>query len=257
MNSYETFLPTPSPRISPSDWKCMGCNQRKSFERNGFKAAATTSSGIARSMGYEDGENIPFDLLVQIVERIINSIHIPLSVDLERGYGADVHQIIKNLERLYDLGVVGFNIEDSNKGDKLYLVAADEFQKTLSSISNHLSQKNMRMFINARTDAYLAKLPSPLQETLERIRLYENAGASGIFVPFITDKNEIREVTSTTHLPVNVLVHQNLPTFAELAELGVKRISMGGSIQLSAARSIEKTIQLIEEEQSFKSLFNN
>ena len=111
------------------------------------------------------------------------------------------------------------------------------------------------MFINARTDAYLAKLPSPMTETIHRIKRYENAGATGIFVPFMSDKNEIRQVTSATKLPVNVLCMKQLPGFNELAELGVKRISMGGAIQLSATSSIEATIQTILQEQSFDSLF--
>ena len=255
MNAYETFLQLhhqASPVLIGNVWDATSA---KVFERNGFKALATSSSAIARSMGYEDGENIPFDLLVQIVERIINSIHIPLSVDMERGYGTDVSQIIKNIERLYDLGVVGFNIEDSNKNEKLYLLPSDEFQNILASITNHLAKKNMLMFINARTDAFLLKIPSPLLETLERIRAYENAGATGIFVPFISDKNEIKKVTSVTKLPVNVLCMPQLPGFNELAELGVKRISMGGAIQISATSSIETTIQTILQQQSFKSLY--
>ena len=255
MNAYETFLQLhhqASPVLIGNVWDATSA---KVFERNGFKALATSSSAIARSMGYEDGENIPFDLLVQIVERIINSIHIPLSVDMERGYGTDVSQIIKNIERLYDLGVVGFNIEDSNKNEKLYLLPSDEFQNILASITNHLAKKNMLMFINARTDAFLLKIPSPLLETLERIRAYENAGATGIFVPFISDKNEIKKVTSATKLPVNVLCMPQLPGFNELAELGVKRISMGGAIQISATSSIETTIQTILQQQSFKSLY--
>src|SRR6478735_8644606 len=108
MNAYETFLQLHHrdlPLLIANAWDVTSA---KVFERNGFKAIATSSSAIARSMGYEDGENIPFDLLISIVERIIDSIHVPLSVDLEKGYGRDISQIVKNIERLYDLGVVGF-----------------------------------------------------------------------------------------------------------------------------------------------------
>src|SRR6266513_2111242 len=114
MNAYETFLESHHkdfPLLIANAWDVTSA---KVFERNGLSAIATSSSAIARSMGYEDGENIPFDLLLQIVERIVNNITIPLSVDIERGYGKSTDHILQNIEGLYDLGVVGFNIEDSN-----------------------------------------------------------------------------------------------------------------------------------------------
>ena len=111
------------------------------------------------------------------------------------------------------------------------------------------------MFLNARTDAFLIGLPSPLQESIKRTKAYEAAGATGIFVPAITDKNDIREVVRTTLLPVNVLIKPQLPTFKELADLGVKRISMGGALHLSLIGSLEKMIRTIQEDQSFKSIY--
>jgi 2-methylisocitrate lyase-like PEP mutase family enzyme len=255
MNQYETFLQlhhNENPLLIGNVWDVTSA---KIFERNGFKAVATSSSAIARTMGHEDGENIPFDLLLQIVERIISNISIPLSVDMEKGYSKDISGIIQNIEKLHELGAVGFNIEDSAKTENGKLQSADDFQKIISSIKNLLEKKNINMFINARTDAFVHKLPSALTETIKRIKAYESAGASGIFVPFISDKHEIKEVVESTKLPVNVLCMQSLPTFQELADLGVKRISMGGAVQHSMTRALEKAIQAIQNDQSFKSLF--
>jgi 2-methylisocitrate lyase-like PEP mutase family enzyme len=255
MSQFETFLRlhhSESPLLIGNVWDVTSA---KVFERNGFKAIATSSAAIANSMGYEDGENMPFDLLLQIVARIINNINIPLSVDMEGGYSRDVSIIIQNIEKLHELGVVGFNIEDSVKAEKPYLQSVDDFEKIVSSISNHLTRKNINMFINARTDAFLFKLPSPLTETIKRIKAYENAGSNGIFVPFLSEKNEIKEVVSATRLPVNVFCTPELPTFKELSELGVKRISMGRAVYASVTRSLEKTIRTIQEDQSFKSLY--
>ena len=122
---------------------------------------------------------------MKVVERVMSNVNIPLSVDMEGGYSRDISKIIQNIEKLYELGVVGINIEDSVKGEKLYMQSVDDFQKVISSISSHLERKSIKMFLNARTDAFLHKLPSPITETVKRIKAYENAGANGIFVPFI------------------------------------------------------------------------
>src|SRR5258706_5241283 len=177
MSQYEKFFQLhhgDDPVLIGNVWDATSA---KVFERNGFKAIATSSAALARTMGYEDGENIPFDLLLKIVERIISSVSIPLSVDMETGYSNYIEVILQNIDRLNELGVAGFNIEDSSRSGERKLRSTDEFQKIISAIKDHLEKKNMKMFINARTDAYLVNLPSPLVETIQRIKAYENAGA--------------------------------------------------------------------------------
>lgn len=255
MNQYEKFLQLhhgDEPLLIGNVWDVTSA---KAFERNGFSAIATSSSAVARTMGYEDGENIPFSLLLQVVERVISSVSIPVSVDIEKGYSTSIEGIIENIEKLYDLGAVGFNLEDSSRDDKTQLQPADAFQKIISSIKDHFEKKNINMFINARTDAYVVKLPSPLAESVDRIKIYESAGATGIFVPFISDKDEIKQVVEATKLPVNVLCMPSLPRFEELRGLGVKRISMGGAVQMFAAKAIERITKAIKEDGSFRSLF--
>jgi 2-methylisocitrate lyase-like PEP mutase family enzyme len=255
MTTFETFRQlhyNETPLLIGNVWDVTSA---KVFERCGYRAIATSSAAVARSWGYEDGENIPFDLLLKVVERIISNTNIPFSVDMEGGYSRDISKIIQNIEKLYELGVVGINIEDSVKGEKPYMQSINNFQKIISSITNHLEQKNIKMFVNARTDAFVRKLPSPITETLKRIKVYEDAGANGIFVPLISDKKEIKEVVSATMLPVNVFSTPQLPTFKELTELGVKRISMASSAHGATAKSLEKIIQTILEDQSFKSLY--
>lgn len=255
MNQYEKFVQLhydEEPLLIGNVWDAMTA---KIFEQRGFKAIATSSAALARTMGYEDGEKIPFELLLKMVERIISNITIPLSVDIEGGYSRNIIEVIQNIEKLHTLGVVGINIEDSVKAEKPYMQAPDDFKRILSSLREHLEKKNMKMYINARTDAYVWKLPSPLEETIKRIKVYETAGASGIFVPFLADKQEIKEVVASTRLPVNVLATPELPAFKELKELGVKRISMGTALHRASLRAIEKMIDTVIEEQSFKSLY--
>jgi 2-methylisocitrate lyase-like PEP mutase family enzyme len=254
MNAFETFLKlhqADEPLLLGNAWDVTSA---KLLERNGLKAIATSSAAVARSMGYEDGENIPFELLLQIAKRIKSQISIPFSVDMERGYSSDIAGIVQNIEKLHDIGVVGINIEDSGINEKRKLQSEADFQKTLSSIANQLSQKNIKLFINARTDGFLLNLPSPLQETLKRIKAYEKTGIDGIFVPFIREKSAIKEVVEATELPINVLGVPGLPSFKELSDLGVKRISMGSSLHNSMTKTLELTIQTILKDQSFKSL---
>lgn len=255
MNRYEQFKQLhyqSMPLLIGNVWDVISA---KAFEQKGFKAIATSSAALARTMGYEDGEQIPFELLLLMVKRIINNINIPLSVDMEGGYSRNIDQIIENIEKIYEAGAVGFNIEDSVKGEKPHMLSEDDFKKILSSIRETFEKKNINMFINARTDAYVVKMPDPLQETIKRIKAYESAGASGIFVPFLSDKNEIKQVVESTRLPVNVFATPTLPGFDELRELGIKRISMATIVHRATIKSMEKIIQTILEEQSFKSLY--
>jgi len=129
---------------------------------------------------------------------------------------------------LHDAGVVGINLEDTVvNGSSRILRSIDEFQKTLSSIADHISRNNLRLFVNVRTDGFLLGQPNALEETLARINSYKNTGVDGIFVPCITDSNDISSVVDATNLPINVMCMPALPGFDELTRLGVKRISMG------------------------------
>src|SRR5438132_3088008 len=148
MNQFETFKQLhyqKTPLLIGNVWDVTSA---KVFERSRFKAIATSSAAIAHTMGFEDGEQIPFNLLLLIAERIINNINIPLSVDIEGGYSRDISKVIQNIEKLCELGVVGINIEDSIKAEKTFMQPADDFQKMLSLITNHLQRKNTDMFIN-------------------------------------------------------------------------------------------------------------
>jgi 2-methylisocitrate lyase-like PEP mutase family enzyme len=225
----------------------------KLFEEAGFKAIATSSAAIANSLGYEDGQNMPFGLMLETVQRIKKSISIPLSVDMERGYANTIPGIIQNIEKLHEAGVIGINIEDSLKDSRLRSV--ESFQKLISCIANHLSRKNMQLFINARTDAFLLKLPNAPNETILRANAYEAAGANGLFVPFMTSITDIKKVVAVTSLPVSVFFCKGLPDFKTLTGAGVKRISMGTALYKAIKKDLQKRIETIQKAQSVNSIF--
>ncbi|PSL43892.1 2-methylisocitrate lyase-like PEP mutase family enzyme [Chitinophaga niastensis] len=221
------------------------------LQENGIKAIGTSSSAIADTLGYEDGERIPFAELFFIVEKIAKQATVPLSADIERGYSEDVNVVVKHIEQLHDIGVVGINLEDSVQAEKLILGPTDTFRKKLAFIKNQLAQKNIDLFINVRTDTFLLQVPDALNETLARIKAYEEAGADSIFVPFIKVPADIRHVTTATSLPVNVLAMPDLPSFDILKDAGVKRISMGGSVYRSVNNHLKKVVNEISSYGSF------
>jgi 2-methylisocitrate lyase-like PEP mutase family enzyme len=226
----------------------------KIFEKSGFKAIGTSSGALANTLGYEDGEQIPFSDLFFIVERIMKNIQIPVSVDMEAGYGKSLPEIAQNLKRLIEIGVVGINLEDSiPQTGKLQNM--ESYCEKLQFIKSELAKEQLNIFINARTDAFLLGMGSPLEETLPRIKAYQEAGADSIFVPLVCQESDIQQVVAATHLPINVLAMPNLPKFDKLTDLGVKRISMGTAIYRSLQQKLNATIQQINQEKSFDSLF--
>jgi 2-methylisocitrate lyase-like PEP mutase family enzyme len=199
------------------------------FQEKKFPAIATSSMAVANSLGYEDGENMPFNDYLFVINRILNSVKIPLSVDIEMGYGSNDKEIYDNILRLLDLGVVGINIEDSTttKAGRR-LKDAKLFAKTIEFIKSKLGSKGLNLFMNIRCDTYLLNVKNRQQEASDRVKMYESAGADGIFLPCIYREEDIAEAVSATTLPVNVMCIPRLPGFDILNELGVKRVSMGG-----------------------------
>ncbi|WP_456442581.1 isocitrate lyase/PEP mutase family protein [Psychroserpens sp.] len=226
------------------------------FEKLGFKAIGTSSAAIATSLGYEDGEHMPFNELVRIVKSIQTKINIPLTVDIEGGYSRDIPELINNIKTLNQLGIVGINLEDSVYTNKREIMDAEKFSEIVRKISTDLSENNIDLFLNIRTDFYLMGLENPLEETLKRIKLYEKSGADGIFVPCVVKEDEIEKMTKITDLPINVISMPDLPSFDKLNQLGVKRISMGQFLYYNSISVMESLLKDIIVKQSFNSLFS-
>jgi 2-methylisocitrate lyase-like PEP mutase family enzyme len=226
------------------------------FEKQNYKALGTSSLAMANSLGFEDGEELSFETLLTIVKEIISKVNIPLTVDIEGGYSRDTNKIIENIISLYEIGVVGVNIEDSivTNGDRTILPEND-FAIILKNIKKVLEEKNINIFINVRTDYFIMGLDNALEETIKRVKLYEQNGADGIFVPCIVDIKDIKEVVNVTTLPVNIMTMPNLPSFDVLQKVGVKRVSQGPFIYNSLMENFENKLETINKDNSFKSLF--
>ena len=247
MSNFETFNQLhfqADPFILPNVWNVKSA---KVIESIGFKAMATSSGAIADSLGYKDGEEIPFNELLYIVKRIRACTSIPVSGDLERGDTNDPSILNEYIQNLIDVGVAGINLEDA-QGEDIYL-------RKLSGVKNYLDKTGQRLFINARSDVFLQKLPNPLETTLKRAAKYKEAGANGLFVTAVNDSVIIKEIVDSISLPVNVVSVPKLPSVSTLAACGIKRISMAVFLYNATYNKTEKLMKEIYDRQSFEPLF--
>ncbi|KQX68399.1 isocitrate lyase/PEP mutase family protein [Paenibacillus sp. Root444D2] len=226
-----------------------------SLEKAGFKAIGTTSWGVAQSLGYSDGEMIEFAIQLNVVRMIVDHVKIPVTADIESGYGEDDQTIVDNVMKLADLGASGINIEDSLK-NQAGLKPLDQQCNLLSKIRTALEKNGYQGFyINARTDTYLQN-QDPLNETIYRAKAYIESGASGIFVPGLKEDDEIRAILSQISAPLNIMSLPGLTNCNKLKELGVKRLSIGGALYRKVNNLLDHCAAQIYESQDTSILFN-
>lgn len=230
----------------------------KTAEKLGFSAMGTSSAAIARMLGYADGEHMAFEELLFIVKRIAACCSLPLSVDVEAGFSEDPQITAAYIKALVEVGVVGINIEDSrvNKtNEQRTLLNENSFAGYLLAITTRLKKDNVSLFINVRTDTFLLGITGAESETKKRARLYQTAGADGLFVPCIVQTDAIEAVVNSTTLPVNIMCMPELSDFNSLQSLGVKRISMGNFLFDALQNDLAEKLNMIQQRKSFKVLF--
>ncbi len=213
------------------------------FENAGATALATTSAGVAWSLGYRDGRSLPVDEAVAAAARIARVAGVPVSVDIENGYADDAEAAARTVLRLVDAGIAGINIEDGR--DRPEQLAAK-----IESIRDAVARAGADLFVNARTDVVLARLAEPdeqVAETIRRGQLYARAGADGLFVPGLRVEADIRAVVAGVDLPLNVMAWGGLPVAAYLGKLGVRRLSAGSAIPQVAWSAAERVARAFLE----------
>jgi 2-methylisocitrate lyase-like PEP mutase family enzyme len=236
--------------VLPNVWNVKSA---LAIQEKNFPAIATSSGAVASTLGYQDGGGLPFDDYLFVIKRILASVQIPVSVDMETGYGTSDEKIYANIRTLIDLGVAGINIEDSIvTGSGRVLTEAKILAKTIEYIKNRLASENADLFINVRCDTYVA---NKKQETISRVKVYEAAGADGIFLPRISAEEDIAEVVSNTKLPLNVISVPGLPGFDILNKLGVKRVTMGPFLFNKVYANVGQFAQEITAGKSVSPLF--
>lgn len=244
-----------SPLLLANVWDAASA---RAAEAAGYAALGTSSAAIADMLGYADGEGLSFAELLAVVTRIRAVSSLPLSVDMEAGYGETAESVVRNLLALAAQGVVGINLEDSVVvNGQRSMLEADVFGQRLQAIRQGLQAAGVSLFINVRTEAYLLGLPDALEQTLARGQRYGECGANGLFVPGIIQAEAIRELAARIALPLNVMCMPGLPTFPQLAALGVKRISMGNFLHGRVQQTLQQLFATVRSEQSFHSVFEH
>ncbi len=197
----------------------------------GAPAIATGSWSVAAAQGFGDGEAIPLDLLIGIASRIVAAVDVPVTVDFEGAYAGEPAGVAANTARLIASGVVGCNFEDQIVGgDSLHPLAGQSAR--IAAMRGAADAVGIPFFINARTDLFLkqpdkARHAALIAEAKERAAAYAEAGASGFFIPGLTDADQIADICAASPLPINAMAMPGAPDAATLASAGVARISHG------------------------------
>lgn len=202
--------------VLPNAWD--GASARI-FEEAGFPAIGTTSAGVAFALGYPDGERLTRAEMIEVVARIARIVKIPVTADVEAGYGDPV----ETATQVWAAGAVGLNLEDIT-GDRLHEVA--DQTAAIRAIRDAVPQ----MIINARTDIFLAEIgeeSTRFDRTVARLNAYLDAGATCVFAPGVRDVGTIGKLTAAIRGPLNILAVAGTPDVAELRKLGVWRVSVG------------------------------
>jgi len=199
------------------------------FEREGFAAIATSSAGVAFSLGYPDGERVPRDAMLAAVARITRATTLPVSADIEMGYGRTTPAVVQTCRGVLDAGAIGVNLEDA-AGDDVHLVDPELQIERIRAVRAMADDVGVHLVINARTDGYLLKLgdeATRFADTVRRANLYRRAGADCLFVPGANEPATLARLVGAISGPLNVLATAGTPSVAELTALGVRRVSQG------------------------------
>ncbi|PZG14409.1 isocitrate lyase/PEP mutase family protein [Nonomuraea aridisoli] len=218
------------PLVLPNVWDAASA---RAVRDAGFPAVATGSAAVARALGHDDGERAPVDEMLAAVARVARAVDVPVTADVERGYGLAPAELA---ERLAETGAVGCNLEDSLPGSG-ELADPGEQAELLAGVR----AARPELVINARVDVYLHG-DGTRAEAVRRARRYLEAGADCVYPIGLGDEDEIRALVDELGAPVNVLFRPGVPDLARLAELGVARISFGGGIHRLAHAYTEKLL---------------
>ncbi|MFI5593436.1 isocitrate lyase/phosphoenolpyruvate mutase family protein [Amycolatopsis sp. NPDC051758] len=223
----------------------------------GAAAIATTSGGVAWSAGKPDGHGLTREEMADLVARIVRVVDVPVTADIEGGYGPSAADVAATVRAVVEAGAVGINLEDSTApGGPLFDVGA-QVERVRAAREAATEAGLPELWINIRTDVYLFGIGEPegrLDEVLSRAGAYVGAGADSLFVPGLIDLDTLRTLVEQSPLPVNVMVWPGAPTVAELEAVGVRRISVGTAIAQAAYAVAERAAAELLEKGTYGAL---
>jgi len=237
--------------LLPNGWDVASA---RIFEDAGFPAVATSSAGVAFSLGYPDGQKISRGEMLAVVHRIAEALHLPVTADVEAGYGTKPEDAAETARQVIAAGAVGMNLEDAIP-DKPDALADLNLQIEKIRAVNEISERaGIAFVLNARTDVFLAEIGAAetrLARAIERLNAYREAGAQSLFAPGVKDQETIAQLANGVRGPVNILATAGTPPLAELEKLGVARVSVGSGPMRATLGLTARIARQLHEEGTF------
>ena len=233
--------------VLPNIWDPLGA---RLLEGLGYPAVATASAAVAYSLGYDDGQKIKFDAMLDVIERIASSVAVPMTADIERGYAEHPQEIAENIRQVMHAGAVGINFEDSSfEGGPLQPI---DFQcERIQAIRNMADKEGIPLVINARIDVFMRSADisrsEKIAETISRGKAYLDAGADCLYPIGLGDVETLKRIREETEAPINVYASKVAASMKELAAIGISRLSLGpGLIRASLTTMRNVAQQLLD-----------
>jgi len=203
----------------------------QALQEVGAKVIATGSWAVAAAHGYEDGEKLSLDLVLANLKRIIAKVKLPVTIDIEGGYGQTPIEVQETITKVIETGAVGINFEDQIIGEE-NLYSIEDQCKRIQAIQQASERAMIPIFINARTDVFFKTISdnhsdNHLEEAIRRAHAYAESGANGFFVPGLRNVSYIEQLCKLSPIPINIMILPGMPSVKQLTALGVARISYG------------------------------
>lgn len=233
----------PKMLLLPNAWDA---GSARLFEQRGFAAVATTSGGMAWSLGYQDGEQVPLVEVLAAVARMTRACSVPVTVDFEGGYGATPQAVTASVRAVIDAGAVGINVEDGTPGHGP-LRSVDEAAARIAAARSAATASGVPLVINARVDLWMHEIPpdessARMDEAVRRATAYLAAGADCIYPIGLRDRTELASLVRAIGAPVNVAAGPGVPSLEELAQMGIARVSTATRLATLALAAVDHAI---------------
>jgi 2-methylisocitrate lyase-like PEP mutase family enzyme len=246
------------PRILllPNAWDVISA---RIFEDAGFPAIATTSAGIAFSLGYPDGQKIQREEMLARIGRIARAVAVPVTADVEAGYGSRPEDAARTAQDVIAAGAVGMNLEDATNDPAHPLIDLKLAVEKLKAVREVGMKFGVPIVVNARTDVYLLQVgPAErcYEEALTRLLAFRDAGADCLFLPGVRDAETVARIVRDVQCPVNILAGPGSPSVPELEKLGVARVSLGSALMRATLGLIRRMADELKASGTYTSLAN-
>jgi 2-methylisocitrate lyase-like PEP mutase family enzyme len=242
---------TPPLLLLPNAWDAMSA---RIFEAAGFNAIGTTSGGVAWALGFPDGEKTPWHKVVAATERIVRTVRVPVTADIEAGYGETPDQVARSVSEIIRIGAVGINLEDGTPHPERPIRSVEDAVERIRAAREAARTEDVPLVINARIDLYLKHIgddETRFAETVRRGQAYMAAGADCVFPFGLTDLKTISELVAALRSPINIVGRAGMPSIARLEQLGVARVSTASGPSLVAMSLTQKIAQELHEKGEF------